>query len=76
MVQSDPEVLFNNFNKGVSRMVSVLLSVRFAWCLMFDVNATNETFYVSNTHLNVYLLFVSSLLHPGPVCILRFLAFP
>ena len=57
-------------------MVSVLLSVWFAWCLVFDVNATNKTFYVSNTHLNVYLLFVSSLLHPGPVRILGFLAHP
>ena len=28
-------------------MVSVLLSVWFAWCLVFDVNATNETFYVT-----------------------------
>ena len=34
--QTDPEVLFNSFSKGVSCLVSrILLSVWFAWCLVF-----------------------------------------
>ena len=41
--------MLSGFSKGVSCLVShVLLSVWFAWCLVFIVNTTNQTSYINN----------------------------